>query len=104
MIDGNPNFADLSTVGLGRMPKLTNELVQLAHIETRLAIVLASQVEERESARATQPLDEVAHAAHHLLESLITKAPPRNRETEAVKARARSAQRYGLEPAANGHQ
>src|SRR5437588_5300462 len=40
-------------------------------------------------------VDEVAHVAHHLLESLVTNAPPRNRETEAVKARARSAKRFG---------
>jgi hypothetical protein len=39
-------------------------------------------------------VDDVAHAAHHLLESLVTNAPPRNRETEALKAKARSAKRY----------
>jgi hypothetical protein len=39
-------------------------------------------------------VDEVAHVAHHLLESLITNAPPRNRETEALKARARSTKRF----------
>jgi hypothetical protein len=40
-------------------------------------------------------VDEVTHAAHHLLESLVTNAPPRDRETEALKARARSAKRFG---------
>jgi hypothetical protein len=40
-------------------------------------------------------VDEVAHAAHHLLESLVTSAPRRNREKEALKAKARSAKRYG---------
>ena len=40
-------------------------------------------------------VDEVAHVAHHLLESLVTNAPPRNRETEVLKARARSAKRFG---------
>jgi hypothetical protein len=40
-------------------------------------------------------VDEVAHAAHHLLESLVTNAPARNRETEALKAKARSAKRFG---------
>src|SRR5436189_5895853 len=39
-------------------------------------------------------VDEVAHAAHHLLESLVSNAPPRNRETEALKANARSAKRF----------
>src|SRR2546423_10563501 len=32
-------------------------------------------------------VDDVAHAAHHLLESLVANAPPRNRETEALKAK-----------------
>ena len=40
-------------------------------------------------------VDEITHAAHHLLDSLVTNAPPRNRETEAWKARARSAKRFG---------
>ena len=39
-------------------------------------------------------VEDVAHAAHHLLESLVTNAPPRNRETEALKAKKRSAKRY----------
>ncbi|WP_024285787.1 DUF2277 domain-containing protein [Cellulomonas sp. KRMCY2] len=37
---------------------------------------------------------EVAHATQHLLESLVTAAPPKDREVEAAKARARSAQRF----------
>lgn len=45
-------------------------------------------------------VDEVAHAAHHLLESLVTNAPPRNREIEAVKAKERSAKRFGTPVAA----
>jgi hypothetical protein len=39
-------------------------------------------------------VDEVAHAAHHLLEALVTHGPPRDRATEAAKAKARSAQRF----------
>ncbi len=34
-------------------------------------------------------VDQVAHAAHELLDSLVTNAPPRDREVEAAKARAR---------------
>src|SRR5262245_2907448 len=40
-------------------------------------------------------VNDVAHAAHHLLESLVTNAPPRDRATEAFKAKARSATRSG---------
>jgi hypothetical protein len=40
-------------------------------------------------------VDGVAHVAHHLLDSLVTNATPRNREVEATKVRARSAKRFG---------
>jgi hypothetical protein len=40
-------------------------------------------------------VDEIAHIAHHLLDSLVTNAPPRDREIEARKARRRSANRFG---------
>jgi hypothetical protein len=44
-------------------------------------------------------VDEVAHAAQYLLDSLVTNAPPRNREVQSMKARARSEKRFG---ASNG--
>ena len=37
---------------------------------------------------------EIAHITQHLLADLVTTAPPKNREEEAEKARARSADRY----------
>jgi hypothetical protein len=40
-------------------------------------------------------VEEVAHVTRHLLESLVTHAPAKDREEEAAKARARSAKRYG---------
>jgi hypothetical protein len=39
-------------------------------------------------------VDEVAEAAHRLLDSLVTHAPPRDREIEAARARARGAARF----------
>jgi hypothetical protein len=39
-------------------------------------------------------IDEVTRAAHTLLDSLVTNAPPRDRELEADKARARAALRF----------
>ena len=39
-------------------------------------------------------IEEVTVAAHRLIESLKTSAPPRNREEEARKARERSRERY----------
>ncbi|MEO7980866.1 MAG: DUF2277 domain-containing protein [Sporichthyaceae bacterium] len=39
-------------------------------------------------------VQEIAHITGHLLEELVTNAPPKDREVEAAKARARSAERY----------
>ncbi len=41
-----------------------------------------------------QAIASVAEATRELLEQLVTKAPPKNREEEAAKARARSAKRF----------
>ena len=39
-------------------------------------------------------VEQVTRAAHELLASLVTSAPPRDREIEAAKARARAAGRF----------
>ena len=39
-------------------------------------------------------VDEIAHISRHLLEDLVSFAPPKNREVEAEKAKARSAKRF----------
>jgi hypothetical protein len=39
-------------------------------------------------------VEEVADATSALLDSLVTKAPPKNREVEAAKRRARAAERF----------
>jgi len=50
-----------------------------------------SQANEEAFARA---IDAIAGVTTRLLDELVTGAPPKNREEEAAKARARSAQRY----------
>lgn len=50
--------------------------------------------------QANQPafdtaVDEVAAVARRLIDSLVTNAPPRDREEWAARARARAAERYG---------
>ena len=50
-----------------------------------------SQANEEAFARA---LDEVADATQRLLDALVTKAVPRDREVEAARARERAAQRF----------
>ena len=39
-------------------------------------------------------IEQVAQAAHELLQSLVTNAPPRDREVEVSKARARTTKRF----------
>jgi hypothetical protein len=45
-------------------------------------------------------IEEVAEASMRLLQSLETSAMPKNRDEEAAKARARSAERFGTQPEA----
>ena len=51
-----------------------------------------SQANEAAFERA---VDETSDVARRLLDSLVTSAPPRDREVEAEKARARAKERFG---------
>ena len=51
-----------------------------------------SKANEEVFARA---VDEVTEASARLLAGLVTSAPPRDREVEAARARARAAERFG---------
>ncbi len=51
-----------------------------------------SQVNQEVFDRAVH---EIAHITRHLLDDLVTTAPPKNREVEAEKARAKARLRYG---------
>lgn len=55
-----------------------------------------SKANEAVFARA---VDQVTQAAHELLASLVTNAPPRDREVEAARSRARTAERFRSPPA-----
>jgi hypothetical protein len=52
-----------------------------------------SQVNEEAFARA---IDAVTEASQRLLDELVTSAPPKDREVEAAKAKARAAVRYNV--------
>jgi hypothetical protein len=85
-------------------PPATNDEIRassLQFVRKLCGFTKPSQANEDAFNRA---VDEVTHVAHHLLESLVTNAPPRNRETEALKARAQSTKRFGaVASATNGH-
>ena len=42
-----------------------------------------------------EAVKEIAHLTQHLLDDLVTAAPPKNRDVEAEKAKARAQLRYG---------
>jgi hypothetical protein len=42
-----------------------------------------------------QAVADIAHITRHLVDDLVTTAPPKDREVEAAKAKARAAARYG---------
>ena len=44
-------------------------------------------------------VDEIAHITAHLLDALVTSAPPRDRDVEAARARERAAKRFGARAA-----
>jgi len=63
-----------------------------------------SKPSKANEAAFNRAVDDVAHAAQHLLDSLVTNAPPRDRAVEAMKAHARLTKRFGsAPPIATGH-
>lgn len=76
-------------------PPATDEEVRAASLQYVRKIsgyAKPSKVNEEAVARA---LDAVVAASARLLDELVTTAPPRDREVEAARARARAAQRFG---------
>jgi hypothetical protein len=75
-------------------PPATEEEIQassLQYVRKVSGSTKPSQVNEEAFDRA---VDEVAAATRKLLDSLVTSAPPKDREAEAAKRRARAAERY----------
>jgi hypothetical protein len=75
-------------------PAATDEEIRasaLQYVRKVSGTTKPSKVNEEAFNRA---VDRIAHVTEHLLDELVTTAPPKNREVEAAKARARSAQRY----------
>jgi hypothetical protein len=75
-------------------PAATDEEIRAAalqYVRKISGFTKPSRVNEEAFNRA---VDAVAHASMHLLAELETTAPPKDREVEAAKARARAAERY----------
>jgi hypothetical protein len=76
-------------------PPATNDEIRASSLQFVRKLSGFTKPSKANEEAFNRAVDDVAHAARHLLESLVTNAPPRNRETEALKARARSAKRFG---------
>ncbi|MGZ8795358.1 MAG: DUF2277 domain-containing protein [Gaiellaceae bacterium] len=75
-------------------PAATDEEIRasaLQYVRKVSGTTKPSQANEEAFNRA---VDRVAHVTAHLLDELVTVAPPKNREVEAEKRRARAEQRY----------
>ena len=81
-------------------PPATTEEVRAAALQYVRKVAGAGKPSRANEATFQRAVDEVAGATQRLLEALVTSAPPRNREVEAAKARARAAQRFGAASAA----
>ena len=76
-------------------PPVTPEEVRAASLQYVRKISCFTKPSKANEAAFHQAIDEVTRVSLHLLASLETNAPPRNREEEAAKAKARSATRFG---------
>jgi hypothetical protein len=75
-------------------PAATNEEVRAAALQYVRKISGFNKPSKVNEEAFNHAVEAVAHASMHLLADLETNAPPKDREVEAAKARARSAQRY----------
>ena len=75
-------------------PAATDEEVRAAALQYVRKISGFTKPSRANEEAFNRAVDAVAHISMHLLDELETNAPPKDREVEAAKARARSAARY----------
>jgi len=80
-------------------PPATNDEIRASSLQFVRKLCGFTKPSKSNEAAFNRAVDDVTHAAQHLLDSLVTNAPPRDREVQRRKARARSEKRFG---ASNG--
>ena len=75
-------------------PPVTDEEVRAASLQFVRKITGFNKPSKANEAAFLTAIDDIAGVAARLLHSLDTNAPPKNREEEAAKARARVAERF----------
>jgi hypothetical protein len=75
-------------------PPATDEEIYLSSLQFVRKLSGFAKPSMANQATFDRAVDKVSRAARELIDSLVTSAPPRDRDVEAAKARARSALRY----------
>jgi hypothetical protein len=76
-------------------PPATSEEIQASALQYVRKVSGSTKPSQANEAAFDRAVEEVAAITARLLGELVTNAPPKNREAEAAKARARAAERYG---------
>ena len=76
-------------------PPVTNDEIRAASLQFVRKISGFTKPSKANEPAFLKAIDEVAAVSAQLLQSLETNAPPKNREEEALKAKARATQRFG---------
>ncbi|SMD19126.1 DUF2277 domain-containing protein [Lentzea albidocapillata] len=76
-------------------PPATSDEVQAAALQYVRKVGGATKPSAANQAAFDKAVAAVAAATQELLDALVTTAPPKDREIEAAKAKARAAERYG---------
>ena len=75
-------------------PPATDEEVRASSVQFVRKLSGFTKPSKANEVAFNRAVEQVAQAAHELLKSLVTNAPPRDRDVEAAKARARTAERF----------
>ena len=75
-------------------PPATEEEIRASSLQFVRNLSGFTKPSKANEAAFNRAVEQVAQAATELLDSLVTNAPPRDREVEAARARARSAERF----------
>jgi hypothetical protein len=76
-------------------PPATSDEIHASALQFVRKISGVTRPSRQNQAAFDRAVEEVAAATRTLLDSLVTSAPPRNRETVAAQAKARAAKRFG---------
>jgi hypothetical protein len=76
-------------------PPATRDEVTAAALQYVRKVAGTTKPSQANEAVFYEAVREIAHLTQHLLEDLVTTAPPKNRDVEAEKAKARAQLRYG---------